>query len=257
MTAAPEADPAAPRTALVTGAAGGIGAALLRVFHAAGWRVIAVDRAARPGGATAWRYVRADVAEESTWRRLREELADAQQRLDALVNNAAVQSCRALGDTALADWNAVIACNLTAPFLAARALAPVLGGGTIVNVASVHAAATSPHMSAYAASKGGLVALTRALAVELAADGIRVNAVLPGAVATPMLDDGLGRFAQSAADAERARAALAARTPLGRIGRPEEIAEAVLFLADSARSSFVTGQGFVVDGGVLARLASE
>ena len=127
--------------------------------------------------------------------------------------------------------------------------------GAVVNVASVHAFATSAGAAPYAASKGAIVALTRAAALEWAPD-VRVNAVAPGAVDTGMLRQGVQRWAPpEAVDAELER--LAARIPLGRIGRPEEIAEAILFLADGRRSSFITGQVLVADGGALARLSTE
>jgi NAD(P)-dependent dehydrogenase (short-subunit alcohol dehydrogenase family) len=125
--------------------------------------------------------------------------------------------------------------------------------GAVVNVASVHAFATSRNIAAYAASKGGLMAFTRAAALELAPHDVRVNAVLPGAVDTPALRDGLGRSGAATA----AEANLIGRTPLQRIGRPSDIAHAILFLADHQRSSFITGQGLVVDGGALTRLGTE
>jgi NAD(P)-dependent dehydrogenase (short-subunit alcohol dehydrogenase family) len=130
-------------------------------------------------------------------------------------------------------------------------------GGAIVNVSSVHAVATSANIAAYAASKGALLALTRALAIELAPDNIRVNAVLPGAVDTPMLHAGLSRGHVAGADLPALMQALSKRTVMGRIGQPTEIGQTILFLADSERSSFMTGQALVVDGGATARLSTE
>jgi NAD(P)-dependent dehydrogenase (short-subunit alcohol dehydrogenase family) len=126
--------------------------------------------------------------------------------------------------------------------------------GAIVNVSSVHAIATSAGLAAYVASKGGLAALTRSTALELAPD-VRVNAVLPGAIDTPMLRSGLARWSTDAHPDIRLQG-LADRTPLRRIGEPAEVAEVILFLADT-RSSFITGQTVVVDGGVSAQLSSE
>ena len=117
--------------------------------------------------------------------------------------------------------------------------------------------ATSRDIAAYAASKGGLVALTRAMALELAADSIRVNAVLPGAVDTPMLHAGLARDHVAGGTVQERMSELGKRTVMGRVGRPEEIAQAILFLADGQRSSFVTGQTLIVDGGATARLSTE
>jgi NAD(P)-dependent dehydrogenase (short-subunit alcohol dehydrogenase family) len=174
------------------------------------------------------------------------------QRVDGLVNNAAVQHLKTLSETSVKEWDAVSAQNLRAPFVAMKALRSRLAvtHGAVVNVSSVHAVATSASIAAYAASKGGLVALTRAAALEFAEVGVRVNAVLPGAIDTPALRKRFGRRR----DAE---ACLVARTPLKRIGNPQEVADAIVFLLDGQRSSFVTGQTLVVDGGVLARLSTE
>lgn len=246
------------RVALVTGAAGGIGSAAVRVFAAAGWQVLAVDRQAfgkLPEGVVA---ISADVSQDSGVAVVFDRLARDFGRLDALVNNAAIQIRKSLTSTSLEEWDATLASNLRSAFLTARAGHALLkvSSGAIVNVASVHAAATSKDFAAYAASKGGLVALTRAMAVEFGADGIRVNAVLPGAVDTPMLHDGLGRAGDEIAQ-QLALRHLEERTPLGRIGRPEEIAQAILFLADGGASSFITGQCLIVDGGAVARLSTE
>ena len=154
----------------------------------------------------------------------------------------------------------VMASNLRSVFLGAKLAYPLLkaeGGGAIVNVSSVHAVATSANIAAYAASKGGLLALTRAMAIEFAPDNIRVNAVLPGAVDTPMLRAGFHRGRDNEATEESQLAALAAKTVNGRVALPEEIASVIYFLADSTQSSFITGQGLVADGGATCRLSTE
>ncbi|HEY3310218.1 MAG TPA: SDR family oxidoreductase, partial [Anaerolineales bacterium] len=125
------------------------------------------------------------------------------------------------------------------------------------NTSSVHAVATSVNISAYAASKGGLLALTRAMAIEFAPDNIRVNAILPGAVDTPMLRAGMNRGHLSGDDIHVRLENLARKTVNGRIGQPEEIAHAIYFLADNTQSSFMTGQAMIVDGGATARLSTE
>jgi len=130
-------------------------------------------------------------------------------------------------------------------------------GGAIVNVSSVHAIATSANVAAYAASKGGLLSLTRALAIELGSDRIRVNAVLPGAVDTPMLHAGLNRWHVHGRNPLELVEQLKSRHVMGRIGQAGEIAQAIYFLADDDRSSFMTGQALVVDGGATARLSTE
>jgi NAD(P)-dependent dehydrogenase (short-subunit alcohol dehydrogenase family) len=231
-------------TAVVTGAAGGIGAAVCDVLQARGWDVVAVDRVAaqRPGA------LLLDLADAA----LVLERLGALERVDALVNNAAVQLFKPLEQTSLADWDEVQDVNLRGAFVCLQACRDQLvrSRGSIVNVASVHARATSRSIAAYAASKGGLTAFTRAAALELAAAGVRVNAVLPGAVATAALVAGFAR----APDAEDT---LVRRTPLGRVGTPHDIAEAVAFLVDGERAGFITGQELVVDGGALAQLSTE
>jgi len=149
---------------------------------------------------------------------------------------------------------------LRAAFLGARygfALLAAAEGSAIVNVASVHAVATSPNIAAYAASKGGLVALTRAMAIEFAPANIRVNAILPGAVDTPMLAAGFNRGHLAQGSVEQQKAELARKTVNGRIGKPHEIASVIYFLADNTQSGYMTGQSVVVDGGASARLSTE
>jgi len=154
----------------------------------------------------------------------------------------------------------VMASNLRSVFVGVKLAYPLLkaaGGGAIVNVSSVHAVATSTNIAAYAASKGGLLALTRALAIEFAPDNIRVNAILPGAVDTPMLRSGLSRGHLGGESVVDRLDNLARKTVNGRIGKPEEIARSILFLADDHQSSFMTGQAMIVDGGATARLSTE
>jgi NAD(P)-dependent dehydrogenase (short-subunit alcohol dehydrogenase family) len=179
--------------------------------------------------------------------------------LDALVNNAAVQVAKPLMETTVEEWDAVMASNLRSVFLGVKLAYPLLKeeGGAIVNVSSVHAIQTSANIAAYAASKGGLLALTRAMAIEFAPDNIRVNAILPGAVDTPMLRAGLGRGHAGHGDVQERLDNLARKTVSGKVGRPEEIARAIYFLADNEQSSFMTGQALVVDGGATARLSTE
>lgn len=243
---------------LITGAGGGIGRGIARVFAEAGWQVVGVDR--RPGLRIegVHRLVETDVSDEAATIRLFEDVAAQEGRLDALINNAAVQICKPLVETSADEWDAVMDTNLRAIYLAVREAHPLLqdAGGAVVNISSVHAVATSANIAAYAASKGGLLALTRALAIEFAPDAIRVNAVLPGAVDTPMLRSGLGR-GHLVGDVEERMQTLGARHLIGRVGQPDEIAQAVLFLADNSRSSFITGEALVVDGGATARLSTE
>ena len=187
-------------------------------------------------------------------------LSSFTDRLNALVSNAAVQIAKPLVETSVEEWDMVIANNLRPAFLLAKLAYPLLkaaGGGAIINVSSVHAVQTSANIAAYAASKGGLLALTRAMAIEFAKDNIRVNAILPGAVDTPMLRAGLDRGHLQGEDVYTRLDNLARKTVNGRVGKPEEIAHAIYFLADETQSSFMTGQAMIVDGGATARLSTE
>lgn len=243
------------RTVFITGVLGGIGWATAEVFDAAGWRVVGMDRRPLPAGRKAIdHFVQADLAQAEIATTVERFLADL-DRLDAVVNNAALQIKRPLTDLSVEDWDQLFAANVRSAFIVSRASYDQLRQtrGSIVNVASVHAFATSPGLAAYAATKGALVALTRSAALEFAAAGIRVNAVLPGAVDTPMLHAGLA----GAPSVEEGVEQLSRRTPLGRIAEPDEIARAILFLADSSSSSYITGQALVVDGGALSRLSTE
>jgi len=248
-----------PKVVLVTGAAGGIGSATVAAFAEAGWRVLATDRRADAPPPGAGRFYPADVSEEKAVQILLEKVNDEEGQLDALVNNAAIQISKPLVEMKLEEWDSVMASNLRSAYLTARYAYPLLRAarGAIVNVSSVHAVATSTDIAAYAASKGGLLALTRAMAIEFATDGIRVNAVLPGAVDTMMLREGLGRGERSGLSPAERLAELGRRTVLGRVGKPSEIAQGILFLVDQARSSFITGQALIIDGGATTRLSTE
>ncbi len=245
-------------TALITGAAGGIGRATVKVFVDAGWDVVAVDRSPSADLEGA-RFEQTDVSQPEAIAGLFARLSSEGRQLEALVNNAAIQICKPLIETEVEEWDSVLNANLRSIFLTAKAAYPLLKAaqGAVVNISSVHALATSEDIASYAASKGGILALTRAMALEFASDGIRVNAVLPGAVDTPMLRDGLARNQAGAGSVDQRLQALARRTALGRVGQPEEIGRAILFLSDPSQSSFITGQALVVDGGATARLSTE
>ncbi len=246
---------------LITGAAGGIGRATVHLFAQKGWRVIGVDRAPfGEGFPDDGLFIQADISRPEEIAAIFHQVQAFTDSLDALVNNAAIQIAKPLLETTVEEWDAVMASNLRSVFLGVKLAYPLLkaqGGGAIVNVSSVHAIQTSANIAAYAASKGGLLALTRAMAIEFAPDNIRVNAILPGAVDTPMLRAGLNRGHVSGDRIEERLENLARKTVSGKIGRPEEIAQAIYFLADDEQSSFMTGQALVVDGGATARLSTE
>jgi NAD(P)-dependent dehydrogenase (short-subunit alcohol dehydrogenase family) len=249
------------RTILITGAGGGIGRACINLFSERGWRVIGVDRSdfgddfPKNG-----RFIKADISHPDSVEQIFMQAKDFHPTLDALVNNAAVQVAKPLVDTTVEEWDSVMASNLRSVFLFVKLAHPLLKagkGGAIVNVSSVHAVQTSANIAAYAASKGGLLALTRAMAIEFAPDNIRVNAILPGAVDTPMLRAGLERGHVGSGDVQERLDNLARKTVNGRVGTPVEIANAIYFLADNEQSSFMTGQAMIVDGGATARLSTE
>jgi glucose 1-dehydrogenase len=249
------------RTVLITGAAGGIGRATVQHFADQGWCVIGVDRASFEDDFPENCYfIQSDISLAQNLTEIFSQVRIYTDHLNALVNNAAIQVAKPMLETSIDEWNTVLASNLTSVFLGVKLAHPLLtaaGGGAIVNISSVHAVATSANIAAYAASKGGLLALTRAMAIEFAPDNIRANSVLPGAVDTPMLRAGLNRGHVQGDDIMKRLDNLARKTVNGRIGKPEEIAHAIYFLADDSQSSFMTGQALIVDGGATARLSTE
>lgn len=244
------------RRAIVTGAGGGIGRAIVEHFAAAGWDVIGIDRRDIDDELPVSRFLRADLSHGNAVDEIHAELGI--DGLDALVNNAAVQINRPLVETTDADWDLVMNTNVRSAFQMIRAFSTELSSrrGAVVNISSVHAIATSENVAAYAISKGALSALTRSAALELAEIGIRCNAVLPGAVLTPMLEDGLSRRPHPDGPSGNLRN-LSDRTPLGFVATPAQIAPSVLHLADSELSPYTTGQLMVVDGGAVLRLGTE
>jgi len=244
------------RRVLITGVLGGIGRATAAAFHADGWWVIGTDRARPDPDVPLDQLISVDLSEPGAVADLVAQLDG--DRLDGLVNNAAYQANLSVGDTPDAVWDEVMTTNLRAPFQLIRDLAPRLAAvcGGIVNVSSIHALTTSANVAAYAVSKGALVALTRSAAIDLAPTGVRCNAVLPGAVQTPMLFDGLNRRPH-VRGAQGNLEDLEARTPLGFVARPDAVAPTILHLVDRDRSPYTTGQTIVLDGGASVHLSTE
>lgn len=243
------------KRALVTGAAGGVGAALARRFAVEGARVLIADVALEEGRSVtkelgdAAAFIALDVTSEDAWA---EAMATAQARwdgLDLLVNNAAVASALVPIEARMpADWDRIMAVNLRGPFLGTRAALPLFrraGGGVIVNIASVAGLGQSEIMDpAYACSKAGLTMLTRVTAAQHARDGVRCNSVHPGPIDSPLAR---AAYADSAAFDRRL-----SRVPIGRLATISEVVAATLYLA-SDESSYVTGVALSVDGGALVQ----
>ncbi|MFN3255118.1 MAG: SDR family NAD(P)-dependent oxidoreductase [Ilumatobacter sp.] len=245
------------KNVIITGACGGIGRGAATAFTDAGWHVIGVDRSPPIEHLDVHEFVQADLAADDGISALRTQLAHV-ERLDALVNNAALQVNQPLVQTSDDEWAAVMNTNVRAAFQMIREFHSALAAvrGAVVNVSSVHAVATSMNVAVYAISKGALVALTRSAALELAAEGIRCNAVLPGAVMTPMLEAGLSRRPHPDGPDGNLNA-LIDRTPLGFVATPAQIAPTIIHLADTELSPYTTGQMMVVDGGATIRLGTE
>jgi len=247
------------RSVVITGVSSGIGEATAALFSSEGWEVFGISRRIPQDKDSLAHHIRGDISKQEDIDRAFHEIASITDTLDALVNNAALQICKPLVEMNSDEWDSIFNTNVRSAFLCSKCGYPLLrkNGGAIVNVSSVHAIATSNNIAAYAASKGALLAFTRAAAIEFGKQNIRVNAVLPGAVDTPMLREGLVRDGRSPDNQELLLKKLSKKHIMKRIGNPEEIAKAIHFLADNNLSSFVTGQGLVVDGGALCRLSTE
>lgn len=244
----------AGKTVVITGAGQGIGAALAAAYAAEGAAVAVIDRNEAAAYATA-EAIRAAGGEATALNvdvSLPEQIAAAFEtinerlgRIDVLINNAGLSFWKSPYELELDEWDYVINTNLRGTFLCAKEAAKRMreqGGGAIVNIASTRALMSEPYSEAYAASKGGIVALTHALAVSLGSDRIRVNAISPGWIET--------------GDYESLRQIDHEQHPVRRVGRPDDIARACMYLTDAA-NDFVTGVNLVVDGGMTRRMIYE
>lgn len=245
------------KVAVITGAASGIGRATALLFAREGARVVVADwdesggcriaeEIAEAGGEAV--SVRTDVSQAEDVRSLINAAVEGYGRLDVLFNNAGVEGELApTADCSLENWDSVIGINLKGVFLGMKYAIPHMvshGGGTIINNASVAGVVGFAGLPAYCASKGGVIQLTKAAALEYAKAGIRVNAICPGVIATPMVERVIG-------DNKEMKKSFEALEPVGRFGTPEEVARLALFLA-TEDSSFCTGAPFIVDGGFVA-----
>lgn len=251
------------RSAVVTGAGQGIGAAVALALSGAGARVVLAGRtvskledvagriAATGGEAHA---VEADVADPGQVEALARVAAERVGQVAILVNNAGMGYSAPLKRTSLEDWNTVMGVNATGTFLCTKEFLPAMvasGWGRVINVSSVAGLSGAAYITAYSASKHAVMGLTRCLAAEVASSGVTVNAVCPGFVATPMTDASVANIVSVTGKSEsEARGAITATSPQGRLIEPEEVAQAVLFLTrDEARG--INGQAVVIDGGGL------
>lgn len=249
------------KVALVTGAASGIGRATALLFGQEGARVMCADlngegaeRVARQiadaGGQAA--AIQVDVCREADAQRMVRETVERWGRLDVLFNNAGLEFALPVAQVPEGEWDRLIDVNLKGVFLGCKYAIPQMvrqGGGAIVNTASVAGLRGVAWLSTYCASKGGVVLLTKALALEWARQNVRVNAVCPGVIRTAMVEAAIQRGEQVFGESQKdAWQRLGEGHPMGRIGEPEEVARAVLFLA-SDEASFITGAALPVDGG--------
>ncbi|GGR49749.1 3alpha(or 20beta)-hydroxysteroid dehydrogenase [Nocardioides luteus] len=242
------------QTVLVTGGAGGQGASHVRAFHAEGANVLIGERAADRGAALAdelgprARLTELDVTDEESWAAAIRTAEETFGGLNVLVNNAGIQNPPALIEhTDQATWSRILDVNLTGAFLGTKAAAPALrraGGGSIVNIASTMGLGGTAHYAPYVASKWAVRGLTRTAALELGRDGVRVNTIHPGVIATPFIHE-------PAAGASAAIADFYSPEPFAipRLGEPADVTELLLFLSSPA-ASFITGAEYVIDGGL-------
>ena len=247
------------KVAVITGGASGIGRATARLFASEGAALLIADTDEEGGRQTADEltsaggaatFVRSDVSRATDMEALMQAALDAHGRLDAIFNNAGIEGEQAkTADCSLENWERVISVNLTGVFHGLKFGIPALlrsGGGSIINTASTAGMNGYPGMPAYSASKAGVIQLTKTAAAEYARKGIRVNAICPGGILTPLVE----RFT-AGLSADVVKKMIEAAHPVGRFGTPEEVARLVLYLA-SDDSAFCTGAPFIIDGGMLA-----
>jgi NAD(P)-dependent dehydrogenase (short-subunit alcohol dehydrogenase family) len=244
------------KVALVTGAAKGIGKGCAQVLSKHGARIAVVDIDAVAGPQTAEEveasggraaFLRADVSKANDVQEMFTRLIELFGRLDVLINNAGYHISKNVEDTSEQEWDYILNTNLKSVFLCSKYAIPHLREtrGSIINMSSMVGLVGQRNAGAYSATKGGIIAMTRGMALDFAKDGIRVNCICPGWVETPLVEDWFGQQA----DPRAAKTYIYGRHPLGRIATPEEVGEAAVFLC-SEQSSFVTGVALPLDGGV-------
>jgi NAD(P)-dependent dehydrogenase (short-subunit alcohol dehydrogenase family) len=252
------------KTCLVTGVGSGIGKSIAEVFARYGATVIGCDRDTVSGqkvidtiasqGAKS-QFICCDITQEEQVREMVDKAIGIWQRIDVLVNNAGINFAKPFLDTTVGEWDRVINTDLRGTYLCCRAVIPHMldsGGGSIVNIGTVHTVACLPGAAPYDAAKWGVVGMSKALAVEFADRNIRVNVLSPGLIATKIWDD----IKAAAPDVEKAMKHWRANIPMQRVGEPDEVAELAAVLA-SDRSRYMTGTNIIVDGGMTSQLISR
>ncbi|MBM7631343.1 SDR family NAD(P)-dependent oxidoreductase [Geomicrobium sediminis] len=250
------------KVAIVTGGSQGIGAGIAKRFGQEGAKIVVADVNEEAGENVIAElkqqeveaiFVHTDVSNEESVQNLVKEATSAFGKVDILVNNAAINFRKSVTDTSFEEWQTLLGINLNGPFLCSKYSIPEMqkvGGGSIINIASWHAEKTITRLAAYASAKGAMTALTRQMALDYGKDQIRVNAVGPSTVDTPLLQ----KTFESLDDPEQAFKDTLKFQPMGRIGTVEDIANTCLFLA-SDEATYVSGQTIMVDGGAINKIA--
>lgn len=242
------------KLALITGGGRGIGLGITQAFVEAGYQVLVVQRSALPVELLDEPNVdfnKVDLSANDNFDELVEYVTTTYGRLDALVNNAGIMFEQPMGQLKRADWDAMLALNVTTPVFLTQALQPLLqqSKGTIVNIGSIEGLGSNPQHVAYCSTKGAVHSMTQAMAVDLGQYGIRCNAIAPGWIKSDLSD----AYINAQDDVSGAWQGLFAMHPVGRVGAPMDVGQAALFLA-SEQAGFITGQILVVDGGRTAKL---
>ncbi|MCP4980486.1 MAG: SDR family oxidoreductase [Gammaproteobacteria bacterium] len=243
------------RVAVITGGGQGIGLGISQAMLAAGASIVVAQRSPLPAELSKQDrvlWVEADLSQTQNYALIADTVRQAHGKVDILVNNAGIMFEKSLEQMQLDEWNQMLALNLTAPVFLSKALLPQLraaNGASIINIGSIEGLAANPQHTAYCASKGGVHALTKAMAVDLGGDEIRVNAIAPGWIRSALSDD----YINAQQNPETAWEELYKMHPLGRIGEADDVGKLAVYLASDA-SAFVTGQVIVVDGGRTSKL---
>jgi len=248
-------DSLAGKVAVITGGGQGIGLGISQAMLAAGVSLIVAQRSPLPAELTSddkVQWIEVDLAQADSYADIANRVRQSHGKVDVLVNNAGFMFEKTLDDMQLEDWNRMLAVNLTAPLFLSKLLLPLMRenqAGSIINIGSIEGLAANPEHSAYCASKGGVHALTKAMAVDLGKDNIRVNAIAPGWIRSDLSDD----YINAQPESEQAWKDLYKMHPLGRIGEPDDVGQLAVYLASDA-SRFLTGQVIVIDGGRTSKL---